>query len=255
MMKTVRVQIVWLMMCALFLMPALAHAGLGDILKGAQKLLETKTDSSAGSGENGELSEETIIKGLREALETGAANAVSLVSQTNGYLDNASIRIPLPEKVQKVEKLLKSVGLESLVDSFETSMNRAAEQAAPEAKAIFTQSITEMTFSDARKILSGADNEATLYFREKTGEKLGKAFKPIVSSTMSQVGVTRTWQELSGKAEAIPLVGSLSVNLDDYVTEKALDGLFLMLAEEEKKIRQDPMARATDLLKTVFSKK
>jgi hypothetical protein len=141
-----------------------------------------------------------------------------------------------------------------MVDDFEKSMNRAAEQAAPQAKSIFWDAIKQMSFDDARNILNGADNSATLYFEDKTSARLGDVFKPIVGQSMEQVGVTNTYKDLNQKAQSIPFVDKFSFDLDEYVTDKALNGLFVMLAAEEKKIREDPAARVTDLLKKVFAK-
>jgi hypothetical protein len=222
-----------------------AHAGFGDVFKEVQK---------AVGGGGGELSESRIIEGLKEALEIGSSNAVKIVSKTDGYYKNPKIRIPLPGAVQKVETILKTAGYGAQVDAFKLSMNRAAEKAAPEAKAIFWDTIKGMSIDDGRRILNGRDNEATLYFKEKTEKKLAETFKPIVRSSMSDVGVTRYYQDLSDKVSSIPFAGSLNMDLDQYVTDKALAGLFLMLAEEERKIRQDPAARVTDLLKDVFGK-
>jgi len=219
-------------------------AGIEDLFKDIQKAV----------GIGGGLSESKIIEGLKEALEIGTSNAVKLVSQVDGYYKNPKIKIPLPESVQKVEKVLRMAGYGSQVDAFELSMNRAAEQAAPKAKALFVDSVKQMSFEDARKILDGRDNEATLYFEDKTRGKLTEIFKPIVHSSMSQVGVTRSYQDLDAKVRTIPFTESLSFDLDQYVTDGALNGLFLMLAEEERKIRQDPAARVTDLLKEVFGK-
>jgi RNA binding exosome subunit len=219
-----------------------AHAGFGDFLK--------KVGGAVGL--SGELSESKIVQGLKEALEIGTNNAVKTVSKTDGYYQNPSIKIPLPDAVKKVEKVLRTVGYGQKVDDFELSMNRAAEQAAPEAKALFWDTIKQMSIADARKILDGRDNEATLYFKEKTEDRLSQTFKPIVHSAMSKVGVTRSYQELDAKVRSIPFTESLSFDLDKYVTNGALDGLFLMLADEERKIRQNPAARVTDLLKEVF---
>ena len=163
------------------------------------------------------------------------------------------IKIPLPESVQKVEKLLRAIGYGDKVDSFELSMNRAAERAAPEAKSIFWDAITRMSFDDAGKILNGRDNEATLYFEDKTSDRLQEVFKPIVQDAMGEVGVTQSFQDLNAKAESMPFGKSLSFDLDQYVTDGALKGLFKMLAEEEKQIRTQPAARVTDLLKKVFA--
>jgi len=222
-----------------------AFAQLTDILKSVKK--------SVGMGEG--LPESKIIEGLKEALEIGTGNAVGLVSKLDGYYKNPKIKIPLPESVQKVEKILRKVGFGSKVDDFEMSMSRAAEQAAPEAKALFIDTIKQMSFDDARKILNGKDNAATLYFKDKTWDRLYDKFKPIVNSTMSEAGVTRYYQDLDKKVRSIPFAGSMSFDLDKYVTDGALDGLFYMVEQQERKIRQDPVARVTDLLEEVFGGK
>jgi len=219
-----------------------SYSGFQDFFKGAMKTLGVEQG----------LTEEDIVKGLKEALEVGTNNAVALVSQSNGYFKNPKIKIPLPENIQKAESFLRGIGFSGQVDEFELSMNRAAERAAPKAKSIFWDAIKKMTFSDARNILDGQDNAATAYFRQKTSPQLHSAFKPVVNQAMSEVGVTQAYQTVDQKIRALPFTQSLSFDLDQYVTDKALDGLFLMLAEEEKKIRQDPAARVTDLLKKVF---
>ena len=220
-------------------------AGFQDFLKKAQKVFET-SDS---------ISESEIIEGLKQALEIGTAKAVDLVSKQGGYYNNPEIKIPLPASVQKVENLLRGVGFGSKVDAFELSMNNAAERAAPEAKSIFWDAINNMKIDDAKKILNGRDDEATLYFQDKTYARLQEIFEPIVEASMGEVGVTRIYQDLNAKVEKIPFADSLSLDLDQYVTDGALNGLFQMLAEEEKKIRSDPAARVTDLLKKVFGPK
>ena len=197
-----------------------------------------------------------VVSGLKEALSIGTANAVADTSKVDGYFANQAIRILMPEKVRKVADVLGRVGYQKEVDDFVLSMNRAAEAAAPRAKAYFVDAIREMTFEDARKILGGGDTAATEYFRGKTQKKLYDEFRPAVSASMDNVGVTRSYKEMVGKYSALPLAGKTeSVDLDHYVTTKALDGLFYMLGEEEKKIRTDPAARVTDLLKTVFGGK
>ena len=201
------------------------------------------------------LSEDEIAKGLKEALQVGTAKAVEKVSQVNGYFNNPKIRIPLPESVQKTEKLIRAAGFGPKIDEFELSMNRAAERAAPGAKSLFWDAIKQMSFGDAKKILNGRENEATLYFQEKTSPRLREIAKPIVRDAMSEVGVTRSYQELDRTVRTIPFAGSYSFDLDQYVTDKALNGLFLMLAEEEKKIRENPAARTTELLQKVFGSK
>jgi hypothetical protein len=220
-----------------------ADAGFQDWLQDTARKL---------AGEKG-LSEDEIVNGLKQALEIGTGNAVNTVSRTNGYFKNPQIRIPLPENVQKFERLLRASGFGSQVDKFELSMNRAAERAAPEAKAIFWDAIKQMSFADARQILDGSDNAATQYFQDKTASRLQMVFKPITHQAMSEVGVTRYYQSIDDKINTIPYADWMSFDLDQYVTDKALSGLYLMLAEEEKKIRQDPAARVTDLLKKVFA--
>ena len=201
----------------------------------------------------GGLSNDEIIQGLKEALQVGTENAVKLVSRQDGYYKDPEIKIPVPESVQKVEKLLRATGYGEKVDNFELSMNRAAERAAPEAKSIFGDAIKQMTFDDAKNILNGRDNEATLYFEDKTSSRLQEVFKPIVQEAMGEVGVTRSFQDLNARAESIPFGKSISFDLDQYVTDGALKGLFKMLAEEEKRIRTQPAARVTGLLKKVFA--
>lgn len=220
-----------------------ASAGLTDIFKGAQDVL----------GGSGTLTNDEIIAGLKEALAVGTEKAVALVSQADGYYGNSDIKIPLPESVQKVEKFLRASGYGQKVDAFELSMNRAAERAAPEAKSIFGDAIKAMSFEDAKKILNGRDNEATLYFEDKTSDRLNSIFKPIVKDAMGEVGVTRSYQDLNARIESIPFGKSAGFDLDQYVTDGALKGLFTMLAEQERQIRTQPAARVTDLLQKVFA--
>jgi Protein of unknown function (DUF4197) len=241
-MKRRRVFLAIMVLASVAFMTHRATAQLGNIMKQAQESL----------GLGGGLSEAKIADGLKQALEVGTAKAVDLVSKTNGYFNNPQIKIPLPQSVQKVEKILRTAGLGSQMDAFDLSMNRAAEQAAPEAKALFLGAVKDMSIDDAKKILNGPDNAATQYLRGKTGTQLAEKFKPIVHNAMAQVGVTKSYQDLEAKVKGVPFGPNISTDLDQHVTDKALDGLFTMLAEEEKKIRQDPAARVTDLLKEVF---
>lgn len=218
-------------------------AGFGDYLKIIKK--------SAGNQE--ELPTAEVAEGLKEALEIGTQNAVQIVSEVDGYYKNPEIEIPLPSSVKKVEGLMRTAGFGSTVDDFERSMNRAAENAAPHAKALFWDAIKKMTFSDAQKILNGSKDQATRYLKDKTGLELQKRFKPIVKDSMSTVGVTRRYQDLMAQLKTIPFAETVSFDLDQYVTEKATDGLFVMLAKEEANIRSNPSARSTDLLKKVFA--
>ncbi len=208
-----------------------------------------------GIGEKGSgLSDAKIGSGLKEALRIGTENAVKLTGRTDGYFLNLAIKILMPEKLRSFEKGLRAVGYGAQVDDFILSMNRAAERAAPFAKQIFWDAIGEMTFEDVRKILSGHETAATDYFKGKTTNRLTEIFKPIVSKAMNEVGVTRQYKELVGRYEKIPFVKRETLDLDQYVVTKALDGLFHMVGEEERKIRKDPTARTTELLKEVFGK-
>jgi len=206
----------------------------------------------AGLGQKSGPGNDQIVAGLKEALSIGTGNAVTATSKTNGYFGNQAIKILMPEKIQKVADVLGRVGYQKEVDDFVLSMNRAAEKAAPQAKAIFIDAIHQMTVEDARKILDGSDTAATEYFKAKTSGKLYEAFQPIVSSSMNEVGTTRSYKQMMGKYTALPFAGAESVDLDRYVTNKSLDGLFYLVGQEEIKIRKDPAARVTDLLKTVF---
>jgi hypothetical protein len=226
----------------ILLFAAPASAQLDQILKGL------------GIGQSGGLSDAKIGSGLKEALKIGTENAIRFTGKLDGYFRNQAIKILMPEKLQTMEKTLRAVGLGPQVDEFVLSMNRAAERAAPAAKQIFWDAIGEMTFQDAKKILSGNETAATDYFKAKTTDKLTTAFRPIVGEATNEAGVTRQYKELVGGFQSIPFVKTETVDIDQYVTAKALDGLFYVVAQEEKKIRTDPAARVTDLLKEVFGK-
>jgi hypothetical protein len=237
-----------------------AIALLGGGVAGATNLLDRIKDLSGRKGgdqvhaQGGANDEATVSAGLKEALTIGSKKAVEAVSKENGYFGNPLIRVPLPEKVQSAERTLRKVGLGKQVDEFLLTMNRAAEKAAPAAKDIFVGAIREMTIVDALHILRGSDTAATEYLRSKTYDKLYGAFKPTVSKAVMDVGVTRAYQQLVDKAKRMRLLRDESMDLDHHVTSKALDGLFYMLGQEEKKIRKDPVARVTDLLKKVFGR-
>ncbi len=207
-----------------------------------------------GIGRQSGLSDVKIGSGLKEALKVGTENTVNLTGRTDGYFQNKAIKILMPKTLQKLEKPLRLVGYGSQIDEFVLSMNRAAEKAAPFAKEIFWDAIVQMTFDDARKILGGSDTAATDYFKEKTSGKLATAFRPVVEQVTNEVGVTRQYKELVGRYENIPFTKSVAFDVDQYVVDKAMDGLFYVLGQEEQKIRKDPAARVTDLLKEVFGK-
>ncbi len=193
-----------------------------------------------------------IIAGLKEALSIGTGNAVLDVSHVGGYFKNQAIKILLPQEIQQTGDMLRKFGFGKVVNDFEHSMNTAAEQAAPKAKAIFIDAITQMTFDDARRILNGPDTAATDYLKAKTSIDIAGLFRPIITDSMNKVGVTRLYKQMVEPLKMLPIDSPVPVDLDAYVTEKALNGLFLMVAEEEKKIRLNPAARVTDLLKDVF---
>lgn len=229
-----------------------------DLLDSAIKKVAPNLPASKGepatSGRGAGLNEGTIASGLKEALSVGTKKAVALVSKVDGYFGNEAIKILLPEKIRGVGEMAGKLGFQKQVDDFILAMNRAAEKAAPKAASCFADAIKQMTIEDARRILSGGNTAATEYFKSKTSSKLYGEFKPIISSSMQQVGVARAYKNLMGKVPAAPFLKPESVDLDDYVTTKALDGLFYMVGQEEQKIRENPAARTTDLLKKVFSR-
>ena len=208
-----------------------------------------------GVGQQSGLSDVKVDAGLKQALQVATEKSVSLTGRPNGYFSNAAIKILMPEKLQTVEQGLRIVGYGPQVDQFVLSMNRAAEQAAPAAKQIFVDAITSMSFDDAKKILAGSDTAATEFFKTKTTDKLTAAFKPVVDKTMAQTGVVQQYHALIGRFDAIPFAKSQTFDIDGYVTNKALDGLFHVVGEQEKLIRTNPAARTTELLREVFAKK
>lgn len=223
---------------------------LDEIMQG---VVGTSPKSGEGS-KAGTPDEKTNASGIKEALAVGTETAVKKLSQVNGYFGNAAVKILMPSSIQRVADMARMAGFQKQVDDFVLSMNRAAEAAAPVAARYFADAIREMTLDDARGILAGGNTAATDFFRSKTRDKLYAAFKPTVSQKVGEVGATRAYQNLVGRAESLPMMGKQSLDLDDYVTNKSLDGLFLMVGEEEKKIRTNPAARTTDLLKAVFGK-
>ena len=191
---------------------------------------------------------------LKQALQVGTENAVRLTGKTDGYFTNKAIKILMPERLRTVERGLRTAGYGSEVDKLVLSMNRAAERAAPTAKKFFWDAIGEMTIDDAQRILNGTPTAATDYFKGKTSPSLRIAFRPIVEKAMNEVGTVRQYNELLGQAKAIPFLKTEDYELDRYVVGKALDGLYYVVGEEERKIRSDPSARVSDLLKEVFGK-
>jgi hypothetical protein len=216
---------------------------------------KAKTTAESSNAANLGLSNDTITAGLKEALTVSTGNAVASTGRPDGYLKNQAIKILLPGGLATAGKAMRMMGMGSQMDELEVAMNRAAEQAAPKAKQIFINAVTNMSFDDARKILSGNETAATEYFKKQSSDPLTTAFTPIIHKAMENVGVIEQYQRLMQNSAAAPLLGSQNFNLDKYVVGKSLDGLFYMLGEEEKKIRKNPASQTTSLLKEVFGKK
>jgi hypothetical protein len=232
----------WAVLIALLAACTASAAQLNSILD----KLNGGNKSNLGTGK--------IASGLKEALKVGTENTVNATGKKDGFFANQAIKILLPKKFQMMEKGLRLMGKGPEVDDFILSMNRAAEEAAPLALPIFVDAIRDMTFDDARKIYNGGDTAATDYFKAKTSAKLAVAFAPVVKKAMENNGVTRRYSNLMGVASQLPFGNSGPFDIDQYVVSKTLDGLFLVLGQEEKKIRKDPAAQVTPLLKQVFGK-
>ncbi|MCH8902639.1 MAG: DUF4197 domain-containing protein [Bacteroidetes bacterium] len=198
------------------------------------------------------LSEGEIIKGLKEALTVGISNGAGKVSASDGYFKNVKIKLPFPPDAQNVADKLRSIGLGGEVDKVILSLNRAAEEAAKEAKPIFVSAIKQMTIRDGMQILKGDDDAATQYLKRTTSDQLRVKFRPVIETALQTVNATKYWADVMGTYNKIPLVKKVETDLAGFVTERALDGLFFMIAAEEKKIREDPLARVSEILKRVF---
>jgi len=202
----------------------------------------------------GGLTEKDAVDGIKEALIKGTGESVAMVSKTNGYFSNPAIKIPFPEDARAIEAKLRALGLGSQVDEVILTINRAAEDAAKSAQPIFVNAITSMNISDALQIVRGKNDAATQYLAKTTTPELRAKFNPVIKSSLDKVDATRLWTELISAYNQIPFVARQNPDLTAYVTDKAIDGLFTMIAREELKIRQDPVARTTELLKKVFGK-
>lgn len=226
---------------------------LDDIKETAKSTIEKTTGAAESS--NSSLSASTVSAGLKEALEVGTKYAVEQLGTENGYLNNSLVRIPLPDSIEKASSTMRKFGLDDQVDQFELSMNRAAEKAVPQATELIIKSLNEMTLEDSMDILNGSDDAATEYFRKHTQDDIAELFKPEIESSLESVNATKYYNQLTEKAEDIPFIGDFAkdANLEEHVTDSALDGLFALIAIEEKKIRENPVSRTTDLLKQVFS--
>jgi len=207
----------------------------------------------SGSGQENALDKPTVVAGIKEALHIGTDRPVISTSQLDGFLANELIRIDTPQQLEPMASTLRRAGLGNQVDELETGMNRAAELAAGEARQVFWDAINQMTIADAFAILKGNDTAVTTYFRDRTWQSLQKRFQPIVQQKMEEMGLSRIYGESTDLYEELPLADKPTlVDLDDYITGETISGLFIVLAQEEQKIRQDPVARTTELLRRVF---
>jgi hypothetical protein len=227
-----------------------AHGALFDFLKSK----DTNGSSAALSG----LSQDQIGQGLKEALGNGVQAAITNLSRPGGFLDNPKVKIPMPEKLQSVEKTLRAMKQDRYADEFVTTMNHAAEAAVPEAMPIFTDALKNMTIDDARKLLTSGNDSATQFFKDKGEKRIQEKMMPVIKQATEKTGVTAAYKKLLDQAgSGSSFLGKLGLNtasldVDSYVTQKASDGLFKMIAEEEKRIRENPAARTTELLEKVF---
>lgn len=225
------------------------------MLSGCAELIALlpKTGSKSGG-----LTTEEVIRGLKEALNVGASNSVSVASKIDGFYRNPQIFIPFPPEAVKVKNALEKAGFSNLIKDFERSLNRAAEEAAKKALPIFRNAVTGMTISDAMGILRGSDNAATMYLKSRTEANLRSEFTPVVKAAIEKVEVTRYWNPIAStynKVAALTGGPLVNPNLEEYITRKGLDGLFFLIAQEEKKIRDNPAARITEILRKVFGAK
>lgn len=217
-----------------------------DIKKKGEDVYHRQSSSKRG------LTNSEVIRGLKEALEIGSKNAASKASKINGYYKNPRIFIPFPPKANKVKKVAENIGMKKQVDKFVKTLNRAAEEAAKEAAPIFINAIKQMTIKDGFEILRGPNDAATRYLRRKTTAPLTTKFRPVVKRAIGKVQVTKHWNPLATRYNQVPFVKPVNPDLDAYVTDRALKGLFILIANEEKKIRKNPAARVTELLRRVF---
>ncbi len=235
--------------CLVTSVSAFAQFDLKKVENSASKDINGVLGKKGGSDA---LSSDDIVKGLKDALSVGSNNAGSSASKVDGFYKNPSIQVPFPPDAEKVKKTATDLGMQKQVEDFVMSLNRAAEKAAVKSAPIFLNAITSMSIDDGMKILKGADNAATQYLQSKTMQQLHDAFMPVVKQAIDSVQVTKYWQPLADAYNMVPGVTKVNPDLNEFVTQKALDGLFYLLAAEELKIRKNPMARVDDILKKVF---
>lgn len=220
-------------------------ATLNESLQQVSGVIPVGTQTAPGEAE--------IAAGLKEALAQGVATAINTLGRTNGFWSNAAVRVPLPKNLAKAESTLRKLGMGARVDEFQLALNRAAEQAVPQVADVFGDAVRQMSLADARAILQGEPDAATLYFRRTAGTALEAKVRPYVEATTQKVGVTQKYKSLmSDYGPLLERAGFADTDLDGYVTGKAIDGLFFQIAAEEARIRRDPRARATELMRRVF---
>lgn len=238
--------ILFVAVCASSGKTANAQGGLSDVKRGMETIYRGTADSRGG------LTNDEVIRGLKEALSVGTNNAAAIASKIDGFYKNPKIKIPFPPDAQKVKTVAENLGMKKQVDKFVETLNRAAEEAAKEAAPIFINAIKQMTIEDAFKILRGSDDAATQYLKRKTSAPLTAKFRPVVKRAIQKVEVTKYWNPIITRYNQVPFVNKANPDLDAYVTERALHGLFTLIGDEEKKIRKNPTARVTELLRRVF---
>jgi hypothetical protein len=215
-------------------------------------LLGTIIASAAAAADLSSISNTDATNGLKQALTDGSAAAVSKLGTAGGFLDNPKVKIPLPPALQRIESALRFAGMRKQADDLVVAMNRAAEAAVPEAKTLLVDSVRQMSVQDAKGILTGGDTAATDYFRRTTQTQLTQRFLPIVKKATDQVGLAEQYNSLAGQASQLGLLKKDQSTVEGYVTQKALDGLYVMIAEQEKALRQNPLGATSDIVKRVF---
>ena len=243
-------RIVKLIGLGLLLHSCFVAAANESLLDKGKSLLQSLTGNSATQS----LSIGEIEAGLREALKVGTRNVVKKVGAADGFNKDPAIHIPLPESLQSVQSALNTIGLGNMLDDVELRLNRAAEAAAPRARKLFVDSIAQMTVDDAKRIYDGPDDAATQYFKGKMSPQLAQAMRPVVDSSLADVGAIQSYDAAMGKYRGLPFVPDVKADLTDYVVGKGMDGIFHYLAIEEAQIRKDPAKRTTELLQKVFSR-
>jgi len=230
----------------LLLLPLATQAQLKGLMKKAAEKIESVTGKNTGSGLD-------IAAGLKEALNNGIEKQVTKLTAVDGFYKNEAVKILVPDELQKVDHTLRKIGFSKLADEGVKSMNRAAEDAVKEATPFFVEAIRNMTFTDAKNILLGNDNAATTYLQNSTSSALYAKFLPVVKASIGKVGADKIWSSIMSKYNSMPLVSPVNPDVDDYVTKKAMEGVFKMIAVEEKDIRNNLNARTTPLLQKVFA--